>query len=71
MFSIFACLYQEEALAKEQLEGDEEKQMQEYRAQLDAERASKLARGKNHAGPTSKSKDKDKKRRHSISHSRL
>ena len=41
--------------------------MQEYRAQLDAERASKLARGKNHAPPGTKSKDKDKKRQHSAS----
>lgn len=42
--------------------------MQEYRAQLDAERASKLARGKNHAPPSTKSKDKDKKREHTLSY---
>eukprot|EP00271_Cylindrocystis_brebissonii_P023515 TRINITY_DN978_c0_g1_i3.p1 TRINITY_DN978_c0_g1~~TRINITY_DN978_c0_g1_i3.p1 ORF type:complete len:204 (-),score=63.09 TRINITY_DN978_c0_g1_i3:237-848(-) len=52
-----------EAMEKELLAGDEEREMKEYRAQLDAERASKLARGRNHADKTEKvkgKKDKDK-----------
>lgn len=53
----------EEAKKKEELAGDEEKRMKEYRAQLDAERASKLARGRNHTDKKDKKKgkkDKDK-----------
>eukprot|EP00897_Mesotaenium_endlicherianum_P010525 jgi/Mesen1/9500/ME000633S08857 len=54
---------------KNELADDEEQRMVEYRKQLDAERASKLARGRNHAGPSDKSKkskkdkDKDKDRK--------
>eukprot|EP00246_Nothoceros_aenigmaticus_P001426 TRINITY_DN11939_c0_g1_i1.p1 TRINITY_DN11939_c0_g1~~TRINITY_DN11939_c0_g1_i1.p1 ORF type:complete len:215 (-),score=51.79 TRINITY_DN11939_c0_g1_i1:187-831(-) len=40
----------EEAKKQGELEDDEARLMKEYRAQLDAERASKLARGKNHNG---------------------
>eukprot|EP00252_Welwitschia_mirabilis_P023762 TRINITY_DN6817_c0_g2_i1.p1 TRINITY_DN6817_c0_g2~~TRINITY_DN6817_c0_g2_i1.p1 ORF type:complete len:206 (-),score=72.13 TRINITY_DN6817_c0_g2_i1:192-809(-) len=45
---------------KNELEADELRMMREYRAQLDAERASKLARGRNHADK-GKASDKGKK----------
>ncbi|GLJ49779.1 hypothetical protein SUGI_1057160 [Cryptomeria japonica] len=49
---------------KGELEADEASKMREYRAQLDAERASKLARGRNHAGkrPSSDKGKKDKEK---------
>lgn len=58
----------EEAKRKEEQEDDEVRLMREYRAQLDAERAQKLARGINHANKRSsrkgrKDKDKDKKKK--------
>ncbi|KAM7464867.1 hypothetical protein LguiB_012429 [Lonicera macranthoides] len=59
----------EEEIRKGELEADKDKMMREYRAQLDAERASKLAHGRNRS--TSKSsrkkdkKDKDSKKRSS------
>jgi hypothetical protein len=40
---------QEDARIQAEAENDEERKMREYRAQLDAERASRLARGTNHA----------------------
>jgi Zn-dependent M16 (insulinase) family peptidase len=40
---------QEDARLQAEAENDEERKMREYRAQLDAERASRLARGTNHA----------------------
>ncbi|AQK44520.1 CBF1 interacting corepressor [Zea mays] len=53
-----------------ELEADKDKMMREYRAQLDAERAQKLANGRNHSRSNSKSssskkerKDKDAKKR--------
>lgn len=45
---------------KNELEADEAQLMREYRAQLDAERASKLARGRNHSAKSRRS-DKGKK----------
>ncbi|XP_076948063.1 uncharacterized protein LOC143620213 [Bidens hawaiensis] len=64
----------EEEMKKGELEADKDRMMREYRAQLDAERASKLAHGRNHSKSThkkDKKKDKDikkrtnKKRKHS------
>ncbi|XP_073388493.1 uncharacterized protein [Physcomitrium patens] len=51
----------EEARRQEELEDDEAKLMREYRAQLDAERAKKLARGSNHATLRDKGLKKSKK----------
>lgn len=51
----------EEAKRQEELEDDEAKLMREYRAQLDAERAKKLARGSNHATLREKVLKKSKK----------
>ncbi|XP_024385863.1 uncharacterized protein [Physcomitrium patens] len=65
----------EEAKRQEELEVDEAKLMREYRAQLDAERAKKLARGSNHAtlrdkvlkkSKRDKDRDKDKDKLKSI-----
>nr|XP_043612388.1 corepressor interacting with RBPJ 1-like isoform X2 [Erigeron canadensis] len=39
----------EEEIKKGELEADKDKMMREYRAQLDAERATKLAHGRNHS----------------------
>ncbi|GMN36162.1 hypothetical protein TIFTF001_005786 [Ficus carica] len=54
---------------KGELEKDTDKMMREYRAQLDAERARKLAQGRNHSGSKSDRKrdrkDKDLKKRSS------
>ncbi|XP_073025633.1 uncharacterized protein [Primulina eburnea] len=64
----------EEEVRKGELEADKDRMMREYRAQLDAERAGKLAHGKNHSSSRSrrkKDKDRDlkkcssKKRKHS------
>ncbi|CAN4075380.1 unnamed protein product [Withania somnifera] len=65
----------EEEVRKEELEADKDKMMREYRAQLDAERASKLSQGRNHSSSKhsrkTDKKDKDikkhrsKKRKHS------
>lgn len=60
----------DEAKKKEEQEDDEVRLMKEYRAQLDAERAAKLARGTNHtdkrrSSKGRKDKDKDKKRKKS------
>ncbi|OVA10667.1 hypothetical protein BVC80_59g61 [Macleaya cordata] len=59
----------EDELKKGELEADKDKMMREYRAQLDAERASKLAHGRNHSGSKSNhkkdKKDKDLKKRSS------
>ncbi|KAL0432874.1 UNVERIFIED_CONTAM: hypothetical protein Slati_2621700 [Sesamum latifolium] len=58
----------EEEVRKGELEADKDRMMREYRAQLDAERARKLAHGKNHSsGRSSRRKDKKEKdsRRHS------
>ncbi|XP_010526656.1 PREDICTED: NF-kappa-B-activating protein-like [Tarenaya hassleriana] len=62
----------EEEMRKGELEADTDRMMREYRAQLDAERALKLSKGRNHPSDKSK-KDKDrdskkkrsKKRKHS------
>ncbi|TKW05211.1 hypothetical protein SEVIR_7G160800v4 [Setaria viridis] len=60
----------EDELKRGELEADKDKMMREYRAQLDAERAQKLAHGRNHSKSDSKSfsskkerKDKDAKKR--------
>ncbi|CAA0833341.1 Unknown protein [Striga hermonthica] len=51
----------EEEMRKGELEADKDRMMREYRAQLDAERARKLAHGKNHSSSkSSRRKDKDK-----------
>ncbi|KAF8703581.1 hypothetical protein HU200_032397 [Digitaria exilis] len=60
----------EDELKRGEMEADKDKMMREYRAQLDAERAQKLANGRNHSRSDSKSsssrkerKDKDAKKR--------
>ncbi|KAI0496239.1 hypothetical protein KFK09_022550 [Dendrobium nobile] len=57
----------EEELKKGELEADKDRMMREYRAQLDADRARKLAAGKNHSGlklnHSKVKRDKDSKRR--------
>ncbi|KAI3716405.1 hypothetical protein L1987_67261 [Smallanthus sonchifolius] len=57
----------EEEMKKGELEADKDRMMREYRAQLDAERASKLAHGRNHSKSKSThrkdKKDKDLKKR--------
>ncbi|KAG6406129.1 hypothetical protein SASPL_133727 [Salvia splendens] len=58
----------EEALKKGELEADKDRMMIEYRAQLDAERARKLARGSNYSSSKGSHK-KDKKDRDSRKHS--
>ncbi|KAH6778334.1 stress response protein [Perilla frutescens var. hirtella] len=58
----------EEELRKGELEADKDRMMIEYRAQLDAERAHKLARGRNHSSIKFNRK-KDKKDRDSRKHS--
>ncbi|XWS35370.1 hypothetical protein CRYUN_Cryun21dG0120000 [Craigia yunnanensis] len=59
----------EDALRKGELEADTDRLMREYRAQLDAERARKLAHGRNHSSSKSSlkkdRKDKDAKKRSS------
>uniref|UniRef100_A0A5B7B283 Uncharacterized protein n=1 Tax=Davidia involucrata TaxID=16924 RepID=A0A5B7B283_DAVIN len=59
----------EDEMRKGELEADKDRMMREYRAQLDAERASKLAQGRNHSSskPNRKKdkKDKDLKKRSS------
>eukprot|EP00268_Persea_americana_P002386 TRINITY_DN1071_c0_g1_i12.p1 TRINITY_DN1071_c0_g1~~TRINITY_DN1071_c0_g1_i12.p1 ORF type:complete len:197 (-),score=64.02 TRINITY_DN1071_c0_g1_i12:225-815(-) len=50
----------EDELRKSEVEADKDKMMREYRAQLDAERASKLAHGRNYS--SSKSNHKKEKR---------
>ncbi|KDP35141.1 hypothetical protein JCGZ_10675 [Jatropha curcas] len=52
----------EDEMKKGELEADTDRMMREYRAQLDAERARKLAHGRNHS---SNKKDKDLKKRSS------
>ncbi|XP_059291289.1 uncharacterized protein LOC132044787 isoform X3 [Lycium ferocissimum] len=47
-------------MRKGELEADKDKMMREYRAQLDAERASKLSQGRNHSS-SKHSRKKDKK----------
>ena len=42
-------------MRKGELEADKDRMMREYRAQLDAERAIKLAKGRNHLSSTSRS----------------
>ncbi|EYU17638.1 hypothetical protein ABFS82_07G104100 [Erythranthe guttata] len=58
----------EEEMRKGELEADKDRMMRDYRAQLDAERARKLAHGKNHSSTKSSTK-KDKKDRDSKKHS--
>ncbi|GFS45907.1 hypothetical protein Acr_00g0098930 [Actinidia rufa] len=56
----------EDEMRKGELEADKDRMMREYRAQLDAERAIKLARGRNHSSSKSsrkKDKDRDSKKR--------
>ncbi|PKA64275.1 hypothetical protein AXF42_Ash009495 [Apostasia shenzhenica] len=59
----------EEELKKGELEADKDRMMREYRAQLDADRARKLAVGRNHSGiklhHKKAKKDKDSKKRNS------
>ncbi|XP_030938869.1 arginine/serine-rich coiled-coil protein 2-like isoform X1 [Quercus lobata] len=59
----------EDELKKGEMEADTDRMMREYRAQLDAERARKLAQGKNHSSSKSShkkdKKDKDLKKRSS------
>ncbi|KAM4113674.1 hypothetical protein ACJW30_04G013700 [Castanea mollissima] len=64
----------EDELKKGEMEADTDRMMREYRAQLDAERARKLAQGKNHSSSKSShkkdKKDKDLKKRSSSSRKR-
>jgi hypothetical protein len=46
-----------------ELEADKDKMMREYRAQLDAERAQKLAQGRNYSRSKSKSSSSRKGKR--------
>ncbi|KAL6976119.1 hypothetical protein U1Q18_024910 [Sarracenia purpurea var. burkii] len=56
----------EDEMKKGELEADKDRMMREYRAQLDAERAVKLAKGRNHSSSkSSRKKDKDLKKRSS------
>ncbi|EXB88308.1 hypothetical protein L484_020376 [Morus notabilis] len=59
----------EDEMRKGELEKDTDRMMREYRAQLDAERARKLAQGRNHSGSKSDRKrdrkEKDLKKRSS------
>ncbi|XP_021912052.1 uncharacterized protein LOC110825842 isoform X2 [Carica papaya] len=58
----------EEEIRKGELEADKDRMMREYRAQLDAERALKLAHGRNHSSKSTRRKDrrdKDLKKRSS------
>lgn len=57
----------EEEIKKGELEADKDKMMREYRAQLDAERAIKLAKGRNHSN-SKHSHNKDKKDKDSKKH---
>ncbi|XP_009358392.1 protein FAM133 [Pyrus x bretschneideri] len=61
----------EDEIRKGELEKDTDRMMREYRAQLDAERARKLANGRNHSSSKSDrkkdKKDKDLKKRSSSS----
>ncbi|PIA29613.1 hypothetical protein AQUCO_05800024v1 [Aquilegia coerulea] len=54
----------EDELRKGELEADKDKMMREYRAQLDAERETKLANGRNHSSTKSNHK-KDRKNKDS------
>lgn len=54
--SLNSMRLQDEAKKKEEEEDGEVRLMKEYRAQLDAERAQKLARGINHAAKNLSSK---------------
>ncbi|KAK6930437.1 hypothetical protein RJ641_004531, partial [Dillenia turbinata] len=63
----------EDEMKKGELEADKDKMMREYRAQLDAERARKLAHGRNHSSSRSshkKDKEEQKKRSKKRKHSR-
>ncbi|KAM0969118.1 hypothetical protein ACFX1X_017664 [Malus domestica] len=64
----------EDEIRKGELEKDTDRMMREYRAQLDAERARKLANGRNHSSSKSDhkkdKKDKDLKKRSSSSRKR-
>ncbi|XP_010529120.1 PREDICTED: protein FAM133A-like [Tarenaya hassleriana] len=57
----------EEEMRKGELEADTDRMMREYRAQLDAERALKLSKGRNHSSDKSRKdkKDKESKRKRS------
>ncbi|PNS94674.1 hypothetical protein POPTR_017G010100v4 [Populus trichocarpa] len=59
----------EDEMRNGELEADKDRMMREYRAQLDAERAHKLAHGRNHSGSKSSHKkdrkDRDLKKRRS------
>lgn len=57
----------EEEIKKGEIEADKDKMMREYRAQLDAERAIKLAKGRNHSN-NKHSHKKDKKDKDSKKH---
>ncbi|KAK6255528.1 hypothetical protein SCA6_016833 [Theobroma cacao] len=64
----FKMKQKEDALRKGELEADTDRMMREYRAQLDAERARKLAHGRNHSSKSNHKKDrkdKDTKKRSS------
>ncbi|KAF7116788.1 hypothetical protein RHSIM_RhsimUnG0015600 [Rhododendron simsii] len=66
--SKFLSMREEDEMRKGELEADKDKMMREYRAQLDAERAIKLSKGRNHSSSKSsrkKDKEKDMKKRSS------
>lgn len=51
-------MQQEDELKKGELEADTDRMMKEYRAQLDAERARKLAHGRNRSSSKSSGQEK-------------
>ncbi|XP_068662238.1 uncharacterized protein [Aristolochia californica] len=54
----------EDELKKGELEADKDRMMKDYRAQLDAERAAKLAQGRNHSSSKSNHKKDRKEKNH-------
>ncbi|XP_065860805.1 uncharacterized protein [Euphorbia lathyris] len=59
----------EDELRQGELEADTDRMMREYRAQLDAERAQKLAHGRNHSSSNKSNHKKDRKDKDSKKHS--
>ena len=50
---MYDLIFQEDEAKKDELEADKDRMMREYRAQLDAERAEKLAQGRNYSSSKS------------------
>lgn len=54
LYMLHVTALQEEELKKQEVEADTDKLMREYRAQLDAERAMKLSKGRNYSSDISR-----------------